>query len=353
MADRNVDILIVGAGPAGSSAARAAALSGARVLMVDRRETIGVPVQCAEYIPAMLLGGIDSKKAFISQKVEGMKTYCQGGPTSFTRSPGYIISRDRFDQTLALAAQTAGARILTATRAVSRLDSGTVVLKQKSGETLEVHPFIVIGADGPRSTVGNWIGVLNDQLLPGIQMTYALTAPLDHTEVYFHPDIHAGYGWVFPKGNVANVGIGIKKNDQAPTRIRKTLDDFIHRLKLERRIEGDPLGHAAGWIPAQKVRRAVHGQIALVGDAAGHTHPITGAGIFAAVTGGRMAGKWAGRAVREHDIDLLARYDDEWHDLMGDTLERGINRRREMETHWDNFHEIVQRCWVAYRAYYA
>lgn len=353
MVDPDVDILIVGAGPAGSSAARAAALNGARVLVVESRDTIGVPVQCAEYIPAMLLGKIDSDKNFIAQKVEGMKTYVQGGPTSFTRSPGYVICRDRFDQALALAAQTAGARVMTATRAVGRLDSGTVVLRQKSGETLEVNPFIVIGADGPRSTVGKWIGALNDQLLPGIQMTYALTAPLDHTEVYFHPDIHAGYGWVFPKGNVANVGLGIKKEGYASTRIRKILDDFIYRLKLEGRIQGEPLGHAAGWIPAQKLRQAVHGQIALVGDAAGHTHPITGAGIFAAVTGGRMAGKWAGRAVREHNIDLLARYEDEWRDLMGDTLERAINRRQEMEMHWSNFQEIVQRCWVAYRAYYA
>ena len=109
----------------------------------------------------------------------------------------------------------------------------------------------------------------------------------------------------------------------------------------------------AGWIPAEPVRKAVYGCVALVGDAAGHTHPITGAGIFAAVVGGGMAGKWAGRAIEEKDSGLLNRYDDEWQDLMGDTLNRAHRRRCHMEENWNDFGATVQKCWVAYRDYYA
>jgi geranylgeranyl reductase family protein len=353
MMEPDFDILVVGAGPAGSTAAREAALAGARVLMVERRETVGVPVQCAEYIPAMLLGRIDLGKRFVVQAVAGMKTYRDGGPEKYTRAPGYIIRRDRFDQTLARAAEAAGVHLMTATRAVERWSSGAVVLKKKSGCYLRIHPRIIIGADGPRSTVARWVGAGNDRLLPGVQMTYALTAPLDHTEVYFHPDIRAGYGWVFPKGEVANVGLGFKKNGGATARVRKTLDRFVDRLKGLGRIHGAPRGFAAGWIPVRPLDRAVYGRVALAGDAAGHTHPVTGAGIFAAVAGGQMAGKWAGRAVRERDAGLLENYDGEWRDLMGDALHRARRRRQEMETRWDRFGETVQRCWVAYRAYYA
>jgi len=353
MMDRlRCDILVVGGGPAGAAAARAAARQGARVLLVERRTTIGVPVQCAEYIPALLMGKIQLGRRFVAQSIKGMKTYRADGGETVTKAPGFIIHRDLFDQTLVQAAQDDGVHVLTATRAVDRWETGAVILKQKSGHYIKIKPEIIIGADGPQSTVGRWIGVVNRHLLPGVQMTLELSAPMDHTEVYFHPDIYAGYGWLFPKGRFANVGLGLKRNGRNPERVRKTLDQFAADLKSRNKVKGRPLAYAAGWIPAEPVRKAVYGPVALVGDAAGHTHPITGAGIFAAVVGGQMAGKWAGRAVESKDAGLLGRYDDEWQDLMADTLQRAHERRKEMEHQWDNFSATVQKCWVAYRDYY-
>ena len=142
--------------------------------------------------------------------------------------------------------------------------------------------------------------------------------------------------------------------DRHPERIRSVLDQFVARLVAENKITGQPVGYAAGWIPAEPVRKTVYGTVALVGDAAGHTHPITGAGIFAAVIGGRMAGKWAGRAIKESAPELLDRYDDEWQDLMAETLHRAYERRCFMENHWeDEFNATIEKSWVAYRAYYA
>ena len=65
--DRHYDVLIVGAGPAGCSAARAAAQTGASVALVERRSAVGLPVRCAEYIPAMLVGQADVGKGYIAQ----------------------------------------------------------------------------------------------------------------------------------------------------------------------------------------------------------------------------------------------------------------------------------------------
>ena len=133
------DILVVGGGPAGSSAALAAAREGARVVVVDRRRVIGVPVQCAEYIPAMLLGEIAVDRDILVQPIRAMKTLLPGCRPEEMQAPGYTIRRDRFDQRLAASAEQAGARFLLATAAVERRDANTVELKHKTGKPLAVE----------------------------------------------------------------------------------------------------------------------------------------------------------------------------------------------------------------------
>jgi flavin-dependent dehydrogenase len=321
-------------------------------LLVERRRTIGVPVQCAEYIPALLLGKLNLGRKYVVQSVRGMRTFCGDEQETLTKAPGYVIRRDHFDQALAQSAVEAGVTILTATRVIARDGADGIVLKPKGGNALKIHPRIVIGADGPHSTVGAWAGALNHHLLPGAQLQFKLCAPLQHTEVYFRPDITAGYGWLFPKGELANVGLGMVRPPKGANSIGSVLAQFVADLKARHKIVGAPVGHTAGWIPAEPVRRAVYGRLVLAGDAAGHTHPITGAGIFSAVTGGRMAGRWAGRAVQANDDGLLTNYDQEWQELMADTLQRAHQRRCLMEEQWENFSATVQKCWVAYRDYY-
>jgi digeranylgeranylglycerophospholipid reductase len=85
----------------------------------------------------------------------------------------------------------------------------------------------------------------------------------------------------------------------------------------ERQIKGKPLGATGGLIPATPLKKAVYGNILLAGDAAGHTHPITGAGVFTAVSCGRMAGSWAAQAIQKDAIHILSGYDREWRDLFG------------------------------------
>ncbi len=346
------DILVVGAGPAGSSAALAAARRGARVLLVERRRQVGLPVQCAEYIPAMLKGELGLGGGYIVQKIKGMHTFVPGQAVKKTAAPGYIIHRNLFDQALAVAARKAGAELKCATRAVTLHPEGDVTLLPEDGPAFTVRPRVIIGADGPRSTVGRWMGAVNRHLLPGVQMTLPLALPLENTEIYFDPEIVAGYGWLFPKGKVANVGLGMLQSNGGRPSLRKVLDRFIRRLETEGKIHGAPVAHTAGWIPAEAVRNAVHGKIVLVGDAAGHTHPITGAGIFAAVTCGRMAGKWAASAAAAKDRTLLKAYDREWRDFFSETYQRAFRRRARMESQWEDFRNIIESCWVAFREYY-
>jgi len=268
------------------------------------------------------------------------------------RSPGLMIRRDLFDQSLARAAEAAGAMLLASTRGL-RMEEGEVVVKRR-GEAGEerVAAGVIIGADGPCSTVGRWIGSENRNLVPAVQWRVPLTSPMEHTEVYFHEDFYGGYGWLFPVGREANVGLGRKRRDGSDEKIGKVLERFVSRLAEEGKVEPRPIRTTAGWIPAEPARKVAKGNVLLVGDAAGQTHPITGAGVSQAVIGGRMAGKWAARAVETGDLSLLDAYEQEWRELFGDAQARATRRRKALEENWDCLETMVKASWVAFREYY-
>ncbi|SPF40113.1 Digeranylgeranylglycerophospholipid reductase [Syntrophobacter sp. SbD1] len=345
------DIVVVGAGPAGTSAAREAASRGACVIIMERRAVPGVPVRCAEYIPAPLLGELGLRAGFVVQPVRGMKTFLNGRPLQEITAPGYTIRRDIFDQSLAEAARKVGAKILLSTIALSR--EGDEVLAGGMGPSpSRIRAKVIIGADGPQSTVGRWIGSENRNLIPAVQVKVRLDHPMEFTEVFFDDRIYGGYGWLFPKGGEANVGVGMKSRCKESHKIGRVLHDLLASLAGEGKIKGKPFDIAGGRIPAEAPRTIRDGNTVLVGDAAGHTHPITGAGILQAVIGGRMAGKWAARAVESGDLSDLANYESEWLDLFGETLERGFSRRRLLERKWDQLEEILKYCWVTFREYH-
>jgi digeranylgeranylglycerophospholipid reductase len=352
MRRRDYDILVVGAGPAGSAAALSAAGSGARVLVAERRGVIGVPVRCAEYIPRALLGVLPFRdRSFVVQSVKTMRTLLPDGDVKETKAPGLVIRRDLFDQRLAECARAEGSEIRTGVRVVSN-ENGEVVLKQSRGGTVRTRPAVIIGADGPHSTVGKWMGLRVSRLIPGIQVRVPLAGPMDHTDVWFHPKILGAYGWVFPRGDEANVGIALAGGDLSRGALRATLDWFVGRLVHEGRIRAAPRKGMFGWIPAAPLDHLVRGNMMLAGDAAGHAHPITGAGISNAIVAGRLAGKWAVEAVRRGDLSALQGYERELREELGEALRHGDHRRRLLERHWDRLAEMLPYCWIAFREYF-
>lgn len=349
MKEERCDILVIGAGPAGSCAARTSARTGVKVLLIDRKKVIGVPVRCAEFIPRQLLSELDGKRDFIVQPVKTMKSFLPDNNIVETPAPGLMINRDILDQELAQKAKEAGAVIWTKTSALE-YDNGCVMAVKES-EQIRIKACVIIGADGPHTRVGTWIGSTNKNLIPALQARVVLTEATESTEVYLDRHFFGGYAWLFPKGDVANVGLGIKRGG-SPDNIRKSLYCFLQKLKEQNRITGEVAGNNAGWIPAEAPRKIVKGNIMLVGDAAGHTHPITGAGVSQAVIIGKMAGKWAAEAVKKGDANVLKGYEEEWMDLYGETQERAYKRRDLMENSWDNLDKIIKKCWVIFEEYY-
>src|SRR3990172_2759014 len=150
-AAETIDILVIGAGPAGSSAARAAAQKGVRVLLIDRRQQIGTPVQCAEFVHGTISRYVSFSSKCVIQDVETMVTHLPDGKTHEMKSPGYMLNRSLFDKELAASAILSGAQILIETRALGYLPEGVIVEKGQEKRTIRAR--VIIGADGVHSIV--------------------------------------------------------------------------------------------------------------------------------------------------------------------------------------------------------
>ena len=131
------DVLVVGLGPAGSSAAAAAARRGLRVLAVDRRREAGVPVQCAEFVPSLIGVDVAALARSIRQPIASMATFVEDDAPDITQPfPGQMIDRAAFDAALVAAAADAGAecRFATTVRAIAadgRVDFRRVPLRSR------------------------------------------------------------------------------------------------------------------------------------------------------------------------------------------------------------------------------
>ncbi|MGQ9629105.1 MAG: NAD(P)/FAD-dependent oxidoreductase [bacterium] len=348
----NCDVLVVGAGPAGSTAAKWAAKHVCSVLLIDRKARIGQPVRCAEYVPRLIRREVRLDERAIVQSVEEMVTHLPDGREERTSAPGFILDRSVFDASLALDAVDAGATLLSNTRAVA-LDCDKV-LARRGGEDFIIRPKVVIGADGPGSLVARSMGSGNREFVYALQYQIGIDREFGETHVFFDRRCAGGYAWFFPRGRLANVGVGV--NLKFGVRPREVLNSFLAELRRGDFISGENvLASTAGLIPVGGYHpRMSSGNILLVGDAAGQTDPITGAGIPQAVICGRIAGDVAGRAIESNDMKLLERYEAEWREYFGFVLDRALERRRFLDAHWydGNFCEMLKTTWVAFREYY-
>ena len=209
------EAVVIGAGPAGSSAALALSKSGISNILIDKRLAVGVPVQCAEFVGLNISGYVDLSgvASAINRNIKfldvdtGKNTYRFDGK-------GYMLNRDIFDRHLAEEAVAAGTKLITGARAykINRQKNSVDVLSVSGNISFEIRYDYLLAAAGPKNVLG----------LPE-NKTYAYAAQvkariengiLNGTEsviCYFRPYIPFGYGWVFPKGGFANVGVGIEK----------------------------------------------------------------------------------------------------------------------------------------------
>ncbi len=348
------DIVVIGAGPAGSSAARAAAQRGAKVLLIDRRQRIGIPVQCAEFVSQWIFRHASFSSACILQGVEKMVTHLPGGISYEMKSPGFMLDRSLFDKELAASAVSAGAKISIGTKAVG-LSSGRLLVEQ-GAKTKTISSEVFIAADGVSSSIARFLGQPPLKTIAALQYEVVLLEPRNHVDVYFHKDFEGGYAWFFPKGRTANAGIGLVLSKES--RLPNLLDNFLDSLVKSKTLHGIQIvSKTGGFIPCGFYRTNLFQKnVLLAGDAAGHAHPITGAGILNAVVAGDLAGRVAAEAIAKQDLGGLTNYDREWQEGIGRSLSYGTFKRRFLEEHWDksgvDFEELVRSTWVGFKQYH-
>ncbi|MGQ9587326.1 MAG: NAD(P)/FAD-dependent oxidoreductase [Thermoplasmata archaeon] len=355
------DIVVVGAGPAGSMTAKFAAKNGARVLMVEKRQEIGSPVRCGEGISRGWLDsvGIRLDAKSIAWQVKGAKIVSPNGSSFYLSEKmagnevGIVLDRVFFDKLLAHDAVKAGADLMLKTSAVRLLkDRGKVtgVRIRSFGEEKDIRAGCVVGADGFESQIGRWAGI--DTNLSPRDITscfqYRLTN-IEHDPAYCEfllgTAAPGGYIWIFPKSeDTANVGIGIqltKLRDSAD--VKKYLDKFIQ--KDPRLKRGRPLEMVSGAVSnCAPVDKTVGDGVLLVGDAARQIDPITGGGISNSCRAGKIAGEVLARATKERDFSAgsLQRYEKGWRDLLEEHLYRNWMAKEKLVTLSDDtFNKVV------------
>jgi digeranylgeranylglycerophospholipid reductase len=333
------DVVVVGAGPAGSVTARFAAEQGAKVLMIDRRAEIGIPVLCGEGISQRIDNwGMLEGSDWIASKMDGAKIYAPDD-TMVTLSKemagdetGYVLYRDRFDKELVRQAGKAGARLLLRTEAISLLkkqDRIAGVSVKQDHDTFDIEADVVVGADGVESKVGQWAGIKTTLKPSDLETCFQYTFEnVDHHSDYCEFFIGnnrapGGYLWMFPKGKGEfNVGIGILASLSTPGKAKQLLDTFIKdRAELK---DATPVRMLAGAVPVAKPIQTVVDHVVLVGDAARHADPITGGGLTTSLEGGKIAGTVIADAVekQQFDTDILGTYEKEWKVAFGKKLAR-------------------------------
>ncbi len=331
------DIIIVGAGPAGSTAAKFAAQNGAKVLLLEKDREVGVPVRCAEGVGAKGLHrilGQNIPASWIAATITGFRLVAPDGSPVDARwgDCGYCLDRKVFDYELANLAAKDGAEVVTKAYVTDLIkdDNGKVLgVKMKHmGDNVEVRSGIVIGADGVETRVGRWAGQNTFTKMRDMeacaQFTIAdLNVDQDTCEfVFSNKKVPGGYLWIFPKGNrTANVGIGISGEYAGKRSALSYLKDFV-----EERFSGKPvLSTLCGGVPCALTRKQISGEgYMLVGDAAHQVNPISGGGIVSGMYAGMVAGKVAAGAVQDKNFSAarLSEYDKEWGKSIGKDHER-------------------------------
>ncbi|WP_135662018.1 geranylgeranyl reductase family protein [Halorhabdus rudnickae] len=316
------DVIVVGAGPAGSRYARRAAQAGLDVLVFEQG-TIGEPLACSGHVSTDVLGYVpeDDRERLLQNEIRGARFHL-GGPDS-RAYPFYkdevvsqVIDRVSLDQVLAEAARDAGATVRDGhtVTAVDERDDHVEVTVTGSAGTETYRARMVAGCDGPQSRVRDAVGLAEpDELLHGV-LGFE-TDPDDGDFVDVHLNVPRFFAWRIPRGSAGvEYGLATPPGESVGERFDALTDEY--GVEIDRRCSGlIPIG------PADSVTSE---RVFLIGDAAAQTKPFTGGGIRYGMT----AADHAARTIDPADPSTLSAYEDAWREELGREIRLGAWVRR-------------------------
>jgi geranylgeranyl reductase family protein len=334
------DVVVIGAGPAGSTAAKCLAEKGVKTLLIDKKK-FPRDKPCGGGLPTRVLNRFPYIIDLIDSISYGSITHSSSLKYSFTiqRDKPLLatILRKDFDNGLVKIAVTMGADFLEEKTVIdSKILKDKAITILEDGEKIESQ--IVIGADGVRSVIAEKMNLSKKTDDICICLVKELSMSKNQLDKYFSKKrmihifikIHgiAGYAWIFPKEKYVSIGIGEFESaiDKSKPRTslkeiyEKYIDVLIENNLIPRDFKiGDPKG---GTLPIFPLEKTFDNRVLICGDAAGFINPITGEGIYYAMTSGEIAANVIAKALEANDTSekFLSRYHKLWKNEFGKNL---------------------------------
>ena len=344
MEELNFDVVVVGGGPAGSSAAHMAAKSGCTVALIEKEKEIAETVRTSGVTWIS-----DIKKFGIPENCYNpIKKFSFCSPKNSVKISGEIAKAAVLDvrktyRFLANRAKTSGSELFTSTNVTEVLKdtSGKCVgvIAKSDGKQIQFNSKVVIDASGFVSVIAKELGYVTQWKKFGAGAEFEVkTEKLEHDNWWlmvgqeYSP---AGYAWIFPTSkDTARIGVGIGKpdSDVDPTvRLNELLEKKLGPIKDLGNIEKIEFHY--GLIPNDGVsRKTVYDNLILVGDSAGQANPLVLEGIRYAIRFGEVAGQVAADAIKNGDTTevSLSPYEKEWKRA----IESKINSAGKVQNRW-------------------
>jgi digeranylgeranylglycerophospholipid reductase len=312
-----VDVVVIGAGPAGSICAGEITKKGFNVLLIEKDAFPGQTNVCAGGIERGIVAEF-GLRGLIEKEISIARYHFPWGEEEY-KVNFVSVKREVFDSFLAHQAVDAGAQLLINTvvrDAILENDCVKLKVKSRGGES-EIRTKLVVFADGPNTLAHNFgIGF---EIMPDTVSESSIfeiewkNNPLDGFEYFFSHEISPwGYGWIFPKKDTLNIGV-ICLYSKLEKNILEYLKNF--RSNLEKPVKEKRITRfTSALVPLVPARRIYGERMLVVGDAAGMVDPLSGGGISYAIRGGKVAAKVALDVLKEGTFSkvFLSRYQNEW-----------------------------------------
>lgn len=346
------DVVVVGAGPVGSTAARYAARQGAKVLLLEEHSSIGSPVGCTGLLSTRAVAECELKPSddFVFNSVRGAFVHSPDGqclPIDGKRTKAYVVSRKNFDRKLAVMAVEEGVELSLRARAIGfekdelkaekeGSKSSQVKLRVlKNGKSETIYASVVIGADGVKSRIASYAGLEKPaRVLPGVQIEAPYASEDDNFVELFPGSSAPGFfAWTVPVNErISRIGLALDqelayKMSSVGGSPLLCLERLIRtNPHVKARYSGGMLDFVVGGIPIGPPERTVEDGVLLVGDAAGQAKPTSAGGIYTGVFSAKIAGKVAADAALDGDTSAkrLSEYDRLWRKGLGKELDIGM-----------------------------
>jgi geranylgeranyl reductase family protein len=341
------DVIVVGAGPAGSTAAKLLGEAGVSTLLLDK-SAFPRDKPCGGGISARVIRRFPYLAAELAKiPVNWVNKVYLESPSGYAvdycsdEALYLMIRRCEFDHLLlSLAQENVEVRAPALVRKVTIAPRGATVTAEVDGQIEDYECKLVLGCDGANSIVARASGLRSGS----IQSEYAIDmmeetpyeelnfAERDRMYVYYRLRSHYGYGYLFPKANHVNLGVGFKL-DYYLSKLRGEHyahhSSFVQGLVSKQLVQGrsNRANFRAFPLPISgPLRRTYSDRVLLSGDSGGFVNALTAEGIFYAMVSGQLAARTAIDAVQSGDFTsrVLQRYEQSWKREVGVELENSV-----------------------------